>query len=163
VFTVIGGALLGALVTIFLGREPGFALGLLVFLATVVAVFVVRPKAAYLVIPVPALAYVAAAVLTGYLHDRGTDTSHTALAISAVQWIADGFVAMAASTALATLVAATRWLVSNRRTGLRYESYDTVAARRIGPSQPESAAAEDGERPRPSTSGLPSDPQRRAL
>jgi hypothetical protein len=162
VFTVIGGALLGALVTIFLDRDPGFALGLLVFLATLVAVFVVRPKAAYLVIPVPALAYVVAAVLTGYVHDHSTATSHSALAIWAVQWIAAGFVAMAASTALAIVVSAARWLLSNRRTGLRYESYDAVAARRLAASQRRSATAADAE-PRPSASGLPSDPQRRAL
>lgn len=162
-FTVIGGAVLGALVTVFLGRDPGFALGLLVFLSTLVAVFVVRPRAVYLVIPVPALSYVVAAVLTGYLHDRATDTSHTALAISAVQWIAAGFVAMAAATALAILVTAIRWLVSYRRTGLRYENYDTVAARRLGDTQSRSASAGDGERQRPSPSELPSDPQRRAL
>ncbi len=120
VFTVIAGAFAGFLITALAGREPGFILGLLVVLATAVAVFAVRPKAVYLVIPAPALAYVVAAVLAGYLHDRATDTSHTALAISAVQWVASGFVAMIVATALAVVVAIGRWLASRRRTGLRY-------------------------------------------
>jgi Na+/melibiose symporter-like transporter len=120
VFTVIAGAFVGFLITAVAGREPGFILGLLVVVATAVAVFAVRPKAVYLVIPAPALAYVVAAVLAGYLHDRAADTSHTALVISAVQWIASGFVAMIAATALAVVVAVGRWTASNRRTGLRY-------------------------------------------
>jgi hypothetical protein len=115
----MAGAFVGFVITALAGREPGFVLGLLVVVGTVVAVFAVRPKAAYLVIPAPALSYVVAAVLTGYLHDRATDTSHTALAISAVQWIASGFVPMITATAVAIVVAACRWWLASRRTGLR--------------------------------------------
>lgn len=168
-FTVIAGAFAGAVVTVFLGRDPGFALGLLVFLATAVAVFAVRPTAVYLVIPVPTLAYVAAAVGTGYIHDRATDTSHTALALSAVQWTAGGFVAMASSTALAIVVTLGRWLLARHRTGPRYEDYDAVIARRLRPASAQSAAGRDDDlRPadggaQRSASGMPADPRPGAL
>ncbi len=141
VFTVIAGAFVGFIITAVAGREPGFILGLLVVLATAVAVFAVRPKAVYLVIPAPALAYVVAAVLAGYLHDRATDTSHTALAISAVQWIASGFVPMVAATALAVVVAAGRWLASRRRVGLRYGG---TSARHADGARPESTGQDPG-------------------
>jgi hypothetical protein len=154
VFTVIAGAFLGFVITALAGREPGFILGLLVVLATAVAVFAVRPKAVYLVIPAPSLAYVVAAVLTGYLHDRATDTSHTALAISAVQWIASGFVAMIAATALAIVVAAGRWMASNRRSGLRYGG---TSARHADGALPKSPGGDPGS---PSSS-LPSARRRR--
>ena len=74
-----------------------------------------HPKAAYLIIPVPALAYLAAAILAGVIHDHAADTSHTALAISAAQWIASGFVAMSAATLLAIGVAVVRWAAQRRR------------------------------------------------
>ena len=61
----------------------------------------VRPRAVYLIIPVPALAYLAAAILAGLIHDHAADTSHVALAVSAAQWIAGGFFMMAAATVLA--------------------------------------------------------------
>jgi hypothetical protein len=110
VFTVIAGAVLGAIGTIVIGREPGPLLGILVIAATLVAVFAVRPRASYLVIPVPALAYIPAAVAAGLVHDRAMDTSHTALLVNAVQWVASGFFAMTTATALAIVVAAGRML-----------------------------------------------------
>jgi hypothetical protein len=114
VFTVILGALLGAVITVVAGRDPGLLLGVFLVVATVIAAFVVRPRAAYLVIPVPALAYVAAAIVAGLIHDRASDTTHTLLAVNAVQWIASGFFAMIAATAVAMLVATTRWLLARR-------------------------------------------------
>jgi hypothetical protein len=121
VFTVIGGAFAGLLITVFIGREPGFVLGLCVILATLVGAFAVRPRAAYMVIPVPALAYVVAAVVAGYAHDHATDTSHAQLAISALQWVANGFIPMSLATGLAILIAATRWLMSIHRSGLKWD------------------------------------------
>lgn len=172
VFTVIAGAFAGFVITALAGREPGFILGLLVVLATVVAVFAVRPKAAYLVIPAPALAYVVAAVLTGYLHDRSMDTSHTALAISAVQWTASGFVPMFTATAIAVVVTAVRWWLARRRTPLRYGGATT---RHGGATSPQSAADDPGTRlvgdarpgsvtrdPGNPTSLVPSDRRRRS-
>ena len=115
VCVVIGAAALGALVTGVTGKEPGFLLGVFLVTGTVAASLAVLPRAAYLIIPAPALAYVAAAVIAGLIHDRAADTSRTALALSATQWIASGFVAMTAATGAAFVIAVARWLWSRRR------------------------------------------------
>jgi hypothetical protein len=115
VCVVVAAAALGALVTGVAGKEPGFMLGVFLIAGTVAASLTVLPRAAYLIIPVPALAYVAAAVMAGLVHDRAADTSRTALALSATQWIAGGFVAMTAATGTAIVIAAARWLWNRRR------------------------------------------------
>jgi hypothetical protein len=108
---VAGGAATGAVLTIVTGSEPGLLLGLFLVAATIVAALVVATRAAYVIIPVPALAYTAAALLAGYVHDRAAvDTSLTGLTVNALQWIAGGFFAMAAATAIAIVVAAGRWM-----------------------------------------------------
>jgi hypothetical protein len=114
VFAVIGATLLGLVITLLSGTEPGVILGVFVVAGTVAAALAVRPGAVYLIFPVPALAYAVAAVIAGLVHDRGVDTSHTALAISAAQWIAGGFVAMTVATGLAVLIAGYRWLRKSR-------------------------------------------------
>jgi hypothetical protein len=114
VLMVVAAAAVGAVVTVATHREPGSALGALVFAGTLAAATTVRARAAYAIIPVPALAYAAAAALGGYVHDRAADTTHAALAVSAVQWIADGFIAMIAATALAVLITLARWMLSLR-------------------------------------------------
>ncbi len=111
---VIVGAVLGALLTVLAGTEPGTLLGLSVIAATGLGAFAVRPGSVYLIIPVPAPAYVAAAVLAGLIHDRASDTSPAILAVNAVQWIASGFFAMSAATLLVIAVALWRWLMTGR-------------------------------------------------
>ena len=95
-------------------------LGIFLLAGTAAGVLAVRPQAAYLLIPVPPLAYVVAATLAGLVHDRAADTSHTALAISAARWIASGFLAMTAATLLAIVVAAAGWVAARRRPGLNH-------------------------------------------
>ena len=111
----VGGAAAGLVLTVLTRTEPGALLGIFLFAGTAAGALAVRPRAAYLLIPVPPLAYVAAAILAGLLHDRATDTSHTALALSAAQWIAGGFVAMSAATLLAIVLATARWAADWRR------------------------------------------------
>jgi hypothetical protein len=113
-FTV-GGAAAGLVLTVLARSEPGAVLGIFLLAGTAAGVLAVHPRAAYLIIPVPPLAYVAAAILAGLLHDHATDTSHTALALGAAQWIAGGFVAMSAATLLAIVVATARRAADWRR------------------------------------------------
>lgn len=110
-----GGAAAGLLGTLLTGSDPGVLLGIFLVTGTAAGALAVRPGAAHLIIPVPPLAYVVAATLAGLVHDHAADTSHTALAISAAQWIASGFLAMTAATLLASAVAATRWAVERQR------------------------------------------------
>jgi Domain of unknown function (DUF6542) len=105
---------LGALLTVITRSDPGFLLGLLVVTGTVAACLAVSPRRAYLIIPAPALAYLGAAIIAGLIHDRAADASLTLLAINAARWIASGFIAMIAATALAAMISGVRWLGTRR-------------------------------------------------
>lgn len=105
---IAGGAFLGAVVTVATGGQPGNLLGVFLVAATLAAALAVRPQVAYLLIPVPALAYAVAAAAAGLAHGQAAGDSHTAIAVSAAQWIAGGFVTMAVATLVAAGVAAAR-------------------------------------------------------
>ena len=117
---VIGGTSTGLLVTLLAGLGPGTVLGIFLLAGTVAGALAVRPRAVYLLIPVPPLAYVVAATLAGLVHDRAADSSHAALAISAARWMASGFLAMTTATLLAIVVTAVRWAAGRRRPGLNH-------------------------------------------
>lgn len=109
-----GGAALGALITVLAGTGPGPVLGVSLVAATLAAALAIQPRAVYRIIPVPALAYAATATMAGVIADRVASASHTALAVSAAQWIASGFLPMTAATLLAIAVTAIRWLIQSR-------------------------------------------------
>jgi hypothetical protein len=110
VVVVLSAAAIGAVGSLLAGSAPGAVLGILVIAGSAAAGTGVDHRRAYLLIPVPALAYVVAATVTGLFHDRGVDISHTALAVSAAQWFASGFPWMAAATTLVIAITAARWL-----------------------------------------------------
>lgn len=112
---VIGCAALGALVTALTNHEPGPVLGIFLVVGAIVAALAVRSRTGYLIIPVPALAYLVAAFIAGMIHDRASDGSTATLAINATQWIAGGFLAMAAATLLVIVITAVRWRRKPRR------------------------------------------------
>jgi hypothetical protein len=111
---VLGGAALGALITALAGTGPGPVLGVSLVAATLAAALAIQPRAVYRIIPVPALAYAATATVAGVIGDRAASASHSALAVSAAQWIASGFLPMTAATLLAIAVTAIRWLIQAR-------------------------------------------------
>jgi hypothetical protein len=106
---------LGASATMLTGKEPGSILGGFVIVGTVAAAVAVRPRAGRMIIPVPALSYLVAAMVTGVIYDRSADVSKTALAINAAQWIASGFFAMALATILAVVLVTVRWILWRRQ------------------------------------------------
>ena len=93
---------------------PGFLLGLFVVAGTVAAALAVRPRTGRMIFPVPVLSYLVAALISGVVFDRSVDSSKTALAVAAAQWIADGFFAMALATVLAVVIIAVRWFLWRR-------------------------------------------------
>ena len=97
------------------GRAPGFMLGVFVVIGTVVAALAVRPRAGRLIFPVPVLAYLVAALTSGIIYNRSDDSSKTAVAIGAAQWIASGFTAMAFATVAAIVLITVRWYFWRRR------------------------------------------------
>ena len=122
---IVGGALLGLLVALADGGQPAQVLGLVgvfVIIATIAAGVLVRSGATYLLIPLPAPAFALVAVIIGLLKDQVALTSHTALAVSAAQWAADGFFSMVIATAAAIGMTAVRmaadWVYHRRSAGV---------------------------------------------
>jgi hypothetical protein len=130
---------LGASATMLTGREPGTVLGVFVIIGTVAAALAVRPQAGRLILPVPALSYVVAAMVTGVIYDRSADVSKTALAINAAQWIANGFFAMSIATVMAVVLVTARWVIWRRN--------------RPAPAAPGWPAGPPGNRGRPQPGG----------
>ena len=93
---------------------PGHLLGFFVTAGTVAAALAVRPSAGRTIVPVPALAYLVAALISGVVFNRSAATSKAALAIGAAQWVADGFFAMVLATVLALTITVARWFLWRR-------------------------------------------------
>ncbi len=113
---VLGAAVLGAIVTVVTRKDPGNLLGAFIVAGTILAAFLARVRSAYVLIPAPALAYVLTAMVSGLVHDH-TGGSASALTASATQWIAGGFLTMAAATLAALVIAVARWYRTRRGPG----------------------------------------------
>ena len=111
----MAGAGVGAVITIAAAGEPGTVLGVVLIASALAGVLAVRPEAAYRLVPAPALAGFAAALLAGAVHDRAVDTSHTQMALNAVGWMSGAFVSIAAATAVTLAVAVARFVQHARR------------------------------------------------
>ena len=134
VFVVVGSAAVGALLTALTGSAPGTVLGICLVAGTVAGALAVRPRTGYLIIPVPALAYLVAGLIAGLIYNRSSDGSRTLLAVNGTQWIASGFVAMTISTILAIVIMAVRWWRWSTSQGRGQDgSYDRSGGR--GPGQ----------------------------
>jgi hypothetical protein len=137
---VVASAAIGAVATIVTRTAPGFRLEAFVVAGTVIAALAVRPRAGRMILPVPALAYLVAALVSGVIFDRAADSSRTELALAATQWIASGFFAMALATVLAGVITAVRWFLWHRR------HLDSPQARGRDWTAPPAGAARAGNR-----------------
>ncbi len=126
---------LGASATMLTGKEPGSILGVFVIIGTLAAAVAVRPQAGRVILPVPALSYLVAAMVTGVIYDHSADVSKTALAINAAQWIANGFFAMLLATVLAVALVTVRWIFW-RRSRPAAPAPRLAGDRESGPEQP---------------------------
>jgi len=151
IVVVLCGAAIGVIGTLVLGGEPGALLGVLVVVGSVAAAVGVHFRRAYLIIPVPALTYAIGAIVAGLFHDRGVDTSRTALAVSAAQWLADGFLWMTAATLSVLVISAIRWLARRHepdRASSRSPRSSRTAGSVSGVSAGRSGPEDDGYRTR---------------
>ena len=132
---VIAAAVIGTAATVETHRGPGYLLGGFVVAGTLAAALAVRPRAVYLLIPVPALAYIMGAVTAGMIHQQSASPGSSGLTVSAAQWIADGFVAMTAATVLAAAITVIRWLLNRSARPARRLSLSRCSrpGRRRGP------------------------------
>ncbi len=106
--------LLGTILTIVMGQEPGFLLGFFLIVGSVVASAAVRRGATHKFIPLPALAYLVAATFAGIVHDSSSLNSTRQYLLDFLTWIGGSFVAVTASTILVVLIALGRWLLGGR-------------------------------------------------
>ncbi len=134
-------------------NAPGPLLGLFVVAGTVAASLAVRPRTGRMIFPVPVLSYLVAALISGVVFDRSVDSSRTVLAISAAQWIANGFFAMALATVLAVVIISARWYLWRRnRPTTRDPAATGYPAGFAGPGSPR-AGGKGGELGVPSAPG----------
>ena len=112
---IVASAASGATATMVARSAPGFLLGFFVAAGTMAAALAVRPRTGWMIFPVPVLSYLVAALTSGVVFDRSVDSSNTALAVAAAQWIADGFFAMALATVLAVAIIVARWFLWRHR------------------------------------------------
>jgi Domain of unknown function (DUF6542) len=110
---LVGATLIGVVLTLIKGTEPGNLLGFFVILGTFLAAIGVRRGAVHLFFPVPALAFFVAAVITGIVHDRELASSTAGLGASFAQWVAGIFWPAVVATGLVLLVGGIRWLLKN--------------------------------------------------
>ncbi len=112
---IVSSAAVGTIATMVARSTPGLLLGVFVIAGTVAAALAIRPSAGRTILPVPALAYLVAALISGVVFDHEAASSNTALAIGAAQWVADGFFTMVLATALALAITLVRWFLWRRR------------------------------------------------
>jgi hypothetical protein len=67
-----------------------------------------------MIIPVPALSYLVAALASGIVYEMSSGLPKMPLAIAAAQWLASGFFAMTSATVLAAALTAARWCLQSR-------------------------------------------------
>jgi hypothetical protein len=147
-YIMLGATILAVAGTLVTGSEPGFLLGFLIIVGSVVAALVIRRRSVYLLIPLPALLLFLAAVLTGAVKDSSIDTSKAELGVSFLQWIADVFFPICAATILVLVIAAGRWLFSRQLVAGQFRSYGGRGGAEPGPrAAPAGPRADRGRRP----------------
>jgi hypothetical protein len=144
VLLLAGATVAGVLLTLIAGQEPGLLLGFFVIVGTLAAVGGIRRSAAYLLFPMPAIAFLVAAVLTGIVHDSRMTSSTAGLATSFLQWIAGIFVPMVTATVIAVLIGGVRWVLGSQLvTGTAAATGAGGAAGKARPSSARRSAAGD--------------------
>lgn len=123
VWIIVFGTVIGLLGTVIAGSEPGAVLGVLLVVTTLIAGLAVRFDAVHLIIPVPAIAYLVAGLIAGLVHDRADISTRSALAVSALQATASGFLAIAIATLVAITITTARRLRARGTPPPRRRSY----------------------------------------
>jgi hypothetical protein len=104
----------GVILTLIAGQEPGVLLGVFVILGSLVAALGVRRSFVYLLFPLPTLALFLGALMAGVVHDSNLTSSTAGLGVGFTQWIAGIFFPMVVATILVLLVGGGRWVFSSQ-------------------------------------------------
>jgi hypothetical protein len=104
----------GVILTLIAGQEPGVLLGIFVIAGSLAAAFGVRRSAVYLVFPLPALALFLGALMIGVVHDSQLTSTTAGFGAGFLQWVAGIFIFMVVATILVLLVGGGRWLFGSQ-------------------------------------------------
>lgn len=113
-WVLLGAALLGMVGTIVVGRDPGFLIGLLTIVGSVVAAFGVQRRAVHQLLPLPALSYLVTTTIAGMVHERANLNDSKEYVTSFLTWIGSAFLAVVWATVLVAVISLARWLLSKR-------------------------------------------------
>jgi hypothetical protein len=121
ILIIAAATILGVIATIVTKKDPGTILGVLIVVGALAAAVGVRYSTAYILIPIPALAWVAGAGIAGYVHDRSLLTGSIGYGSQAAVWMAAGFTWMVIAIIAVIVVAAGRyaWVRRNRMVSSR--------------------------------------------
>jgi Domain of unknown function (DUF6542) len=108
------GTLLGIIATLVSNQEPGDLLGFFIIVGAIGAGLGIRRGKVYLLFPAPALAFFAAAVVTGKVHDAKLGSSTAGLGAGFTQWVANIFFPAVVATIVVLLVGGGRWVLGRQ-------------------------------------------------
>jgi len=114
VWVLLAAALLGMVATIVVGRDPGFLIGLLIIVGSVIAAFGARRRAVHKLLPLPALSYLVTTTIAGMVHERANLNNSKEYVTSFLTWIGSAFFAVVWATVLVAVISLARWLLSKR-------------------------------------------------
>lgn len=114
VIVLIAGTLLGIIASVALGQEPGNLLGFFVIMGSVAAACGITRGKAYLLFPMPALAFFVAAIVVGKIHDAKLGSSTASLGVGLTQWVAGMFFPAVVATILVLLIGGGRWMLGRQ-------------------------------------------------
>jgi hypothetical protein len=148
---VAGASVIGVILTLIAGQEPGVLLGVFVIIGSLAATLGIRRPAVYLVFPLPALALFLGALMAGVVHDSQLASTTAGLGAGSLQWFAGIFFPMLVGTVLVLLVGGGRWLFGSQLVTGRAPLPAGLAAA-PGNARPGNARTAPGAR-RPAASG----------
>ena len=111
---LVAGTLLGIILTLIAGQEPGGLLGFFIIMGTIAAALGIHRGKVYLLFPAPALAFFVAAIVTGKVHDAKLGSSTAGLGAGFTQWVAGIFFPAVVATIAILLVGGGRWLLGRQ-------------------------------------------------
>ena len=111
---LVAGTLLGIILTLIAGQEPGGLLGFFIIMGTIAAALGIHRGKVYLLFPAPALAFFVAAIVTGKVHDAKLGSSTAGLGAGFTQWVAGIFFPAVVATIAVLLVGGGRWLLGRQ-------------------------------------------------
>ncbi len=135
VLLLFAGTVIGVIVTLVAGQEPGGLLGFFIIVGTIAAALCIRRGKVYLLFPVPALAFFLAAIVTGKVHDAKLGSSTAGLGAGFTQWVAGIFFPAVIATIIVVLVGGGRWLLGRQL----ISGQSPLSGGRPGPGKPRPA------------------------